>query len=234
VLIFIHECIIIKKQTPNNGQKSDICYLILIFALYVTFGGCMEEYLEKKDRRIGKTQKNIRDAFINLITEKEISQITVKELAEKADINRKTFYMHYSSIEDVLDKIENEIIEKLLSVLEQYDFFDSQFDIYALFCSLNDVINEDFDLYKRLVYSSSYNFLIIKVKELLKDALLNKYNKKLNMNKELYSLYAEYTASGVISLYIEWFKTNSELSLEDLAKVAGNITFNGVSVILAK
>lgn len=194
----------------------------------------MEEYLEKKDRRIGKTQKNIRDAFVNLITEKEISQITVKELAERADINRKTFYMHYSSIEDVLDKIENEIIEKLLSVLEQYDFFDSQFDIYALFCSLNDVINEDFDLYKRLVYSSSYNFLIIKVKELLKDALLNKYNKKLNMNKELYSLYAEYTASGVMSLYIEWFKTNSELSLEDLAKVAGNITFNGVSVILAK
>lgn len=194
----------------------------------------MEEYLEKKDRRIGKTQKNIRDAFINLITEKEISQITVKELAERADINRKTFYMHYSSIEDVLDKIENEIIEKLLSVLEQYDFFDSQFDIYALFCSLNDVINEDFDLYKRLVYSSSYNFLIIKVKELLKDAILDKYTNKLNMNKELYSLYAEYTASGVMSLYIEWFKTNSELSLEDLAKVAGNITFNGVSVILAK
>lgn len=187
---------------------------------------------EKKDRRIGKTQKSIRDALFALIVEKEISQITVKELAEKANINRKTFYMHYSSIEDILDKIENEIIEKLLFVLEKYDFFDSEFDIYALFLSLNDVINEDFDLYQKLVYANSYNFLIIKVKKILKDTILEKYNQKLNMTRELYNLYAEFTASGVMSLYIEWFKTDSKISLEDLAKAAGNITFNGVRSIL--
>jgi AcrR family transcriptional regulator len=201
---------------------------------YVTFGGNMEEYSEKKDRRIGKTQKCIRDALIALIIEKEISQITVKELAERANINRKTFYMHYSSIEDILDKIENEIIEKLLFILERYDFFDSHFDVYALFLSINDVINDDFDLYQRLVYANSYNFLIIKVKKILKDTILEKYNKKLNMSKDVFNLYAEYTASGVMSLYIEWFKMNSKLSLEDLAKVAGNITFNGVSSILIK
>lgn len=187
---------------------------------------------EKKDRRIGKTQKSIREALIALIVEKEISQITVKELAEKANINRKTFYMHYSSIEDILDKIENEIIEKLLLVLEKYDFFDSEFDIYSLFLSLNDVIDEDFDLYQKLVFSNSYNFLIIKVKKILKDALLDKYNQKLNMSNDLYNLYAEYISSGVMSLYIEWFKTESKLSLEDLAKAAGNITFNGVRSIL--
>jgi AcrR family transcriptional regulator len=194
----------------------------------------MEEYSEKKDRRIGKTQASIRNALITLIIEKEISQITVKELAERANINRKTFYMHYSSIEDILDKIENEIIEKLLFVLEKYDFFDSQFDVYALFRSLNDVINDDFELYQRLVFANSYTFLIIKVKKVLKDTILEKYNDKLNMSKDLYNLYAEYIASGVMSLYIEWFKTNSKLSLEDLAKVVGNISFNGVRSILIK
>lgn len=194
----------------------------------------MEECLEKKDRRIGKTQASIRNALITLILEKEILEITVKELAERANINRKTFYMHYSSIEDILDKIENEIIDKLLFILERYDFFDSQFDIYALFRSLNDVINEDFELYQRLVFSNSYTFLIIKVKKVLKDTILEKYNDKLNMSKDLYNLYAEYTASGVMSLYIEWFKTNSKLSLEDLANVVGNISFNGVRSILIK
>lgn len=218
-------------QWSNNN-----CMLLNthFYTIMLLLEDVMEDYSEKKDRRIGKTQKCIRDALISLIIEKEVSQITVKELAERANINRKTFYMHYSNIEDILDKIENEFIEKLLFVFEKYDSFDSQFDVYAFFRSLNNVINEDFDLYQRLVYANSYNFFVIKVKNILKDALVEKYNKKLNISKDIFNLYAEYTASGVMSLYIEWFKMNSKLSLEDLAKVASNITFNGVSSIPVK
>jgi len=97
-----------------------------------------------------------------------------------------------------------------------------------------EALYDDFELYQRLVFANSYTFLIIKVKKVLKDTILEKYNDKLNMSKDLYNLYAEYTASGVMSLYIEWFKTNSKLSLEDLAKVVGNISFNGVRSILIK
>ena len=43
------------------------------------------------DRRVQRTQKNIRNALSSLLSEKELSQITVKELSDKADINRKTF-----------------------------------------------------------------------------------------------------------------------------------------------
>lgn len=46
----------------------------------------MNKNLEKTDRRIGKTQKSIRDALINLLKEKDVSQITIKELAENANI----------------------------------------------------------------------------------------------------------------------------------------------------
>src|SRR5471030_1141297 len=104
----------------------------------------MNEHIEKKDRRIGKTQKSIRDALMNLLEEKDVSQITIKELAENANINRKTFYMHFSSIDDIFDKIENEIIEKFLLILDKCNFFHDQFNEYAFFTCLNDVINEDF------------------------------------------------------------------------------------------
>ena len=40
------------------------------------------------DRRVQRTQKNIRSALISLLSEKDLSQITVKELAARADINR--------------------------------------------------------------------------------------------------------------------------------------------------
>ena len=50
------------------------------------------------DRRVLRTKKNIRQAFLHLLSEKSLSQITVKELSDLADINRKTFYMYYSNI----------------------------------------------------------------------------------------------------------------------------------------
>lgn len=191
----------------------------------------MEKHPEKKDRRIKKTQKSIHDAIISLLQEKDISEITIKELAERANINRKTFYMHYSSIEDIFDKIENEITEKLLRVLNKYDFSSEKFDGYAFFSSLNDMISEDLDLHQKLIRANSYHFLLAKIKKIFKDSLIKIFQKEFNANKEEFSLYAEFTASGLVCMYIEWFNMNSNITLEDLAKTASNITLNGINSI---
>lgn len=181
------------------------------------------------DRRVQRTQKNIRNALISLLSEKELSQITVKELSDKADINRKTFYSYYSGIDDILDKIEDEIVEKLLAIIRDYDFRSSDFDTYALFCSLNQIINDDFELYRSLIFSNNYDFLLIKVKNTIKKTLLERYAPKINAQNNLLGLYAEYVASGIVSMYIEWFHSDNSVSLEELAKAASDITLFGFS-----
>lgn len=194
-------------------------------------GGHMKK-IKKEDRRISKTQKSIRSAVITLIQEKDISQITVKELAETADINRKTFYMHYSSIAEVLDQIENELIEKLLNLLNKYDFFQDKFDASAFFSSLNDVINEDFDLYKKLICANSYNFLLVKVKKILQGAIIERLHDKTTCSNEMLNLYSEFISSGVMNMYITWFTTNSDIPLEELTTSASKIAFTGIDSIL--
>ena len=181
------------------------------------------------DRRVQRTQKNIRNALISLLSEKELSQITVKELSDKADINRKTFYSYYSGIDDILDKIEDEIVEKLLAIIRDYDFRSSDFDAYTLFCSLNQIINDDFELYQSLIFSNNYDFLLIKVKNTIKKTLLERYAPKINAQNNLLGLYAEYVASGIVSMYIEWFHSDNSVSLEELAKAASDITLFGFS-----
>ena len=176
------------------------------------------------DRRVQRTQKNIRNALISLLSEKELSQITVKELSDKADINRKTFYSYYSGIDDILD-----IVEKLLAIIRDYDFRSSDFDAYALFCSLNQIINDDFELYRSLIFSNNYDFLLIKVKNTIKKTLLERYAPKINAQNNLLGLYAEYVASGIVSMYIEWFHSDNSVSLEELAKAASDITLFGFS-----
>ena len=51
---------------------------------------------EKTDRRIRKTKAQLRAGLAKLMKEKNINEITVRELVDEADINRSTFYLHYT------------------------------------------------------------------------------------------------------------------------------------------
>ena len=65
------------------------------------------------DRRVRKTRAQLRQGLAELLKEKSIKEITVKELVEKVDINRSTFYLHYTDIYDMMEKIENELTGRL-------------------------------------------------------------------------------------------------------------------------
>ncbi|MEW8970960.1 MAG: TetR-like C-terminal domain-containing protein [Mesobacillus sp.] len=63
---------------------------------------------------------------MNLLKNKPISNITIKEICELADINRSTFYSHYSSQYDLLNAIEEEFIEDMVATLSQYNFSEEE------------------------------------------------------------------------------------------------------------
>lgn len=70
---------------------------------------------KKEDLRTIKTKKNIKNAFLELMKEKSYQSITVKDIAERAYINRKTFYCHYETKDDLYSEITNELVEGLQS-----------------------------------------------------------------------------------------------------------------------
>ena len=77
------------------------------------------------DLRIQKTLREIRKAFFALVAEKPMERITVKELCERAMINKATFYAHYDNIESLIEQIEDEFVEKLTGEIEYADLFFS-------------------------------------------------------------------------------------------------------------
>lgn len=70
------------------------------------------------DLRVKKTRRAIRSAFYSLLLEKPFEKITVKDVAERAEINKTTFYSHYDTIYDLADQLEKEAVE---SVVERMD-----------------------------------------------------------------------------------------------------------------
>jgi AcrR family transcriptional regulator len=69
------------------------------------------------DRRQRKTRTVILNTCIALIQEKDFQKITINEIAQRADINRGTFYLHFVDKYDMLDSFENEMIEKIEEVI---------------------------------------------------------------------------------------------------------------------
>ena len=73
--------------------------------------------MERVDLRIGRTQKLLQDAFLALMQEEPFEDITVTEIAERAMINRKTFYAHYGTKQELYDAMVTNIIDELCETL---------------------------------------------------------------------------------------------------------------------
>lgn len=70
----------------------------------------------KTDRRILRTREAINRAFLELFGEKELEQITINDIAERANVNRGTVYLHYTDKYDLLNRcIEDHLGKMFLS-----------------------------------------------------------------------------------------------------------------------
>ena len=83
----------------------------------------MEE--QSVDRRVRKTKRQLRKALMDLMAEKPVKSISVRELADRADINRGTFYIHYKDVGDLLQRLEDEMAERLILVCKKYAHADT-------------------------------------------------------------------------------------------------------------
>ena len=69
---------------------------------------------EKTDRRARYTRMVLKESLIELLKEKRISNISIKEICERADINRSTFYSHYQDQYDLMHQVEQEVLSRQL------------------------------------------------------------------------------------------------------------------------
>ncbi len=77
----------------------------------------MDNRTSRTDPRILRTRQLLKDAFVELLQEMDIEKISVNRIAERATINRVTFYLHYRDIPDMMEKMADEMIEDINRIL---------------------------------------------------------------------------------------------------------------------
>ena len=80
----------------------------------------------KQERRYRRTEALILNGLTTLLQQKSIKEITVRELADLVDINRSTFYLHYTDIYDLLEKTEQRLLQQLLDTPKNFFAFLEQ------------------------------------------------------------------------------------------------------------
>ena len=107
------------------------------------------------DRRIRKTRAQLRQGLAELLKEKSIKEITVKELVEKVDINRSTFYLHYTDIYDMMEKIENELTGEIEDLIHTHPVSPFNEDSFPFIEDIFSILAENRDICAALLGSPS-------------------------------------------------------------------------------
>lgn len=168
----------------------------------------------KSYKNTERTKKWIRDAFIEMLSEKKaINKVSVNELVLRADITKTTFYYHYQDVYAVAEEIEQEIINELSSIFDSLEQNTSDIDSYI--ARIISFVKEKENGYKLVINCVDINLFIYKVKQIIMKRL-DIPNLGFSHNDNLKAIQITFFTSGSIDLLVEYFKGNLDCSLEQI------------------
>ena len=171
-----------------------------------------------ESRRTKMTKLLLRTALIELMQEKPFHKITVKEICERADLNRATFYLHYSDQNQLLDEVINTLVNDMTEYLSS---FKGEYNHVTFLSRLLEYIKNNAVLYRTLMSNDVNGGTRTKV---IRDVLGN-IKKDLPVfgssaeNKYFYT----YFIDGTASIILKWINSDFDLSCNELAKLIARL-----------
>ncbi|MBQ2602730.1 MAG: TetR/AcrR family transcriptional regulator [Oscillospiraceae bacterium] len=183
---------------------------------------------KSEDRRVIKTKKAIRNAFARLLSEKELGDITVSDIAEYADINRKTFYNYYAGVHEVVYEIEDEIARSFGGALGTLELSSVDNAAYFVFERLTSVINTDIDFYGQMFSMRGNVSMLTKIVDIMKDKARPLITELFDLTGDRLEVIMEFTFSGLISVYQRWFNSDRSIPVEEISSAITKLVISGM------
>lgn len=176
---------------------------------------------KKEDRRTAMTKRMLKDALIELLGEKDIYHISIRELCERADVNRTTFYKYYGSQFDLLSDMEKDLLTFLTGVIQDHEadtvkaietactYLEKHLDFARL------IVNNNVDpAFPQKVFSM----------EVVKEAVIRKQNGRYGENVRDY-LY-NYMTYGAYRIVYLWLNKEDRESPREIAEILAKMLMN--------
>lgn len=176
------------------------------------------------DKRIIKTERAVKTALINALSEKDINRISVSELAERASINRSTFYLHYSDVYSVIEDIENDIAKRAGAYVDKFNVNNVYGSLYVLLTNITNELCKNAAVKKFILFSDKSGQLIAKIKDILVERAMRAYA-ATGKEREAFAYEAAYAVGGAVDAYVKWIRSDDKrVKLETLCQAVGELT----------
>ena len=170
-----------------------------------------------------RSRKLIQQAFADMLQEKSADKITVTDVVKKADINRGTFYAHYSSVPDLIRSILEDHMQVIKEMVRNNVTDRNVPDPRAIFGHVNAMLKENLGFYRKALNSSIGEAIMERLRMLLLDFLMEYEEEFSDMDHEYYVFVISFGTGGAIALYRDWFSGRLPMSLDAVSEMASDV-----------
>ena len=189
---------------------------------------------KKTDRRVRKTKSQLRKGLAHLMKEKSIGEITVKELVDEVDINRSTFYLHYSDIPTLLREIENEMMDEMKRAIHDHPIDRENDSAFSFIKDIFQVLDRNREIGCALIGPYGDIGFIHKMEDLLeensREVLLQMFPEKSGEMNYFYS----YCLNGCLGLVKTWLEDGEDKSPDYAADMTYRMVVSSVKAFYDK
>lgn len=169
----------------------------------------------KSDARTRYTEKVIRDSFLSIMEEKPYSRITVKEICQKAEINRATFYNHYKDVYDLMDRLEERILASVDALVQEADFRD----LPAYLTKLLSNMRQEGKTYLILISENGRPEILTKIGKRITERSYPLLKERLDgLSEEEKEACYFFILNGSAGVMRQWLSLGSRMSERELAE----------------
>lgn len=188
---------------------------------------------EKNDRRIRRTQNAIKKGLLSLLKTKPINQITVKELCELIDINRGTFYLHYTDVYNLLEVLEQELFHELEQCFSNHpDPIDIKNNPLPFLSEIISCFSIHFELTSVLLGPNGDPAFVEKLKNLLRKNSEARWKMLFpSASDDYYAYFSSFVTEGYLGLIKHWIESGMKETPKELVSISENIIFNGINML---
>ena len=188
--------------------------------------------MNKSESKYFSTAKKMDQAFLELLEKKDFEYITIKEICQKADVNRSTFYLHYEDIGDLLEEcieyannqfleyFENKYIDLVKQNKEELILIQPQYLIpYLTYIKDHKRLHKTF-LSRRMTLNTQRTYE--KMFEHIFDPIMEKFQIPKNEREYL----ATYYIHGLIAIVNHWVNNDCQDSIEQISQIMTKCVFS--------
>lgn len=194
-----------------------------------------------EDRRVRKTKRAIKHAFIQLLSKKDLDKITIQDITTLADINRGTFYLHYEDKYLLLSDMEDEYIAGLADKIQFYKVIMEDLNIENFAKNFSEHVLKSIIVH---IYNNIEFYIIIfnlerkshieeKISELMYENMAKNVNNANNISGIPLDYFHSYVYGATISFIKHWVQDPNRMETDVVVDYLFKIIFNGPLRLMA-